>query len=50
MAETGPIGVNLSGATSLYARKEVVDGRATPGHDDGARPFPLKLAPIRQHA
>ncbi len=25
--------IDMSSTTSLYAREEVVDGRATPGHD-----------------
>ncbi len=29
--------IDMSSTTSLYARKKVVDGRATPGHDDRAR-------------
>jgi hypothetical protein len=36
--------IDKSSTTSLYPRKEVVDGRAAPGHDDGVRTCPLNLA------
>lgn len=37
--------IDMPSTAPLRACKTVVDGRATPGHDDGVRTCPLKLAP-----